>query len=424
MKHVLIVDDALELGRLLQTALTSLEAQLAVAVVPSAEEALLEASRSKIDLLVSDVRLPGMSGMELVRKIRVRHPAMKVIMITGLTEARVEKEAQEVGADYFLRKPLKISVFLENAQECLGLEVTKTAANYAVSASNKNLDKPVSEHTRKSQPLHSEEEKYPEATANTFKKEAAPAAEEPRKKTAPMAPGVIEKHNTGGITSALLERLRSALDAQAVFLLEDRGLVLARAGNLPNSQVENQLIPSILAVMGASGLVSHLLSQRETNFVQFFHGDYFDLVIKPEDRNILVVALKPGQSPLRLALTLEEMQTLQVSHTLSQQVQGKPQVEFAPSTQTQVEGIEEKQSSKPVKAKQPEEVSMGEKIMLDKLEKLVGKEVETGKKEEAESFWADSLDDDQMKPTGPDLISFDQASQLGLTPPDLENKTK
>jgi DNA-binding response OmpR family regulator len=419
MKHVLIVDDALELGRLLQTALISLEAQLAVSVVPSAEEALLEASRSKIDLLVSDVRLPGMSGMELVRKIRARHADMKVIMITGLTEARVEKEAQEVGADYFLRKPLKISVFLENAQECLGLDVTKIAANYAVSISNKNLDKPVVEHTRKSQPPHSEEAKIQEFPANTLN-EIAPAAEEPRKKTGPMAQGLIEKHNTGGITNALLERLRSALDAQAVFLLEDRGQVLVRAGNLPNAQVENQLIPSILAVMGASGLVSHLLSQREANFVEFFHGDYFDLVIKPEDRNILVIALKPGQSPLRLALALEEMQTLQISRALSQQVQNKPQTEFTPPVQTQTEGIEEDQSQKPSKAKHPEEVSAGEKILLDKLEELVGNEAKTGKKEEAESFWADSFDDDQMKPTGSDLISFDQASQLGLTPPDLE----
>ncbi len=68
MKRILIADDALELGRLLQTVFLTLDPKLSIQVVPSAEEALLESSRKPIDLLVSDVRLPGMSGLDLVRK--------------------------------------------------------------------------------------------------------------------------------------------------------------------------------------------------------------------------------------------------------------------------------------------------------------------------------------------------------------------
>jgi CheY-like chemotaxis protein len=56
MKHVLIVDDALDLGRLLQSALATLDIKVKTVVVPSAEEAILEAAHHPIDLLVTDIR--------------------------------------------------------------------------------------------------------------------------------------------------------------------------------------------------------------------------------------------------------------------------------------------------------------------------------------------------------------------------------
>jgi DNA-binding response OmpR family regulator len=434
MKHVLIVDDALELGRLLQTALTSLEAQLAIAVVPSAEEALLEASRSKIDLLVSDVRLPGMSGMDLVRKIRARHPAMKVIMITGLTEPRVEKEAQEIRADFFLRKPLKVSEFLDDAQACLGVEAGELPGAEKAPGAVKPVDKQVKEPARKTLPQQTPEIKAEEITpaySETVTTFPTRGSEEQRRKTAPVTAMMGEKRVTGGFTNAVLERLRSILDAQAVLMLEDRGQIVARVGNLPNAQLENQLIPSILAVMGASGLVSHLLSEREADFVQFFHGDYFDMVIRPVDRNILIVVLKPGQTPLRLALALEEIHTLEgnfnspsASQTTEAPAPPVPAV-FSPTPKT-IEKIESSQPrmSAPVVQKESEPLqrnfSSEEKGLLDELEKLVVKKGDNVKKEDVESFWADTPDDLENKPSGPDLISFDQASQLGLAPPDLE----
>jgi CheY-like chemotaxis protein len=75
MKRVLIVDDALELGRFLQAALKTLRPPVESVLVPSAEEAILESSQTAPDLLVADIRLPGISGLELVRKIRNRTPS-------------------------------------------------------------------------------------------------------------------------------------------------------------------------------------------------------------------------------------------------------------------------------------------------------------------------------------------------------------
>src|SRR5574338_855143 len=111
MKRVLIVDDAIELGRMLKDALKTVYPDLAVSLVPSAEEALLEANRYRVDLLVSDIRLPGMTGLELIRKIRLRQPEIRVILITGLgQDDNLTRRKDEVHPDIFLRKPIGASL--------------------------------------------------------------------------------------------------------------------------------------------------------------------------------------------------------------------------------------------------------------------------------------------------------------------------
>ena len=95
MTHrVLIVDDQREVSRLLRSALETIEQGLDVTEAPSGEEAMLEASRSKIDLLIADYRLPGITGLELMKKIRARHPQAGVIIITGVTDPRARRNHQ------------------------------------------------------------------------------------------------------------------------------------------------------------------------------------------------------------------------------------------------------------------------------------------------------------------------------------------
>ena len=85
---VLLVDDQRDIVRLLHSSLQTLGHELDIIDAPSGEEALLEASLRKIDLLVADYLLPGISGVELMRKIRARNPTLKVIFITGMTERK------------------------------------------------------------------------------------------------------------------------------------------------------------------------------------------------------------------------------------------------------------------------------------------------------------------------------------------------
>src|SRR5512144_554457 len=95
---ILLVDDQRDIVRLLHSTLQTLGHQLDIVDAPSGEEALLEASRRKVDLLVSDYLLPGISGVDLMHKIQVRSPELKVIFISGMTERRVRKEMVNAGA--------------------------------------------------------------------------------------------------------------------------------------------------------------------------------------------------------------------------------------------------------------------------------------------------------------------------------------
>ncbi len=84
---ILLVDDQRDIVRLLHSTLKTLGHQLDIVDAPSGEEALLEASRRKVDLLVSDYLLPGISGVELMRKIKVRNPELKIIFISGWSDS-------------------------------------------------------------------------------------------------------------------------------------------------------------------------------------------------------------------------------------------------------------------------------------------------------------------------------------------------
>src|SRR5512134_3927610 len=118
---VLLVDDQRDIVRLLHSSLQTLGHELDIIDAPSGEEALLESSRRKIDLLVADYLLPGISGVELMHKIRRRYPELKVIFITGMTERKARTEMLNAGAVAMFDKPIPLADFLDAVERSLGL---------------------------------------------------------------------------------------------------------------------------------------------------------------------------------------------------------------------------------------------------------------------------------------------------------------
>lgn len=117
--RALIVEDAVDVRRALKAALELMLPGFTVADVPSAEEGLLEVFRQSVDLLVTDFLLPGMTGFELIERMRVRKPEMKIIVVTGQSDPEYRSRALAWGADAFFQKPLEITEFVDCVRELL-----------------------------------------------------------------------------------------------------------------------------------------------------------------------------------------------------------------------------------------------------------------------------------------------------------------
>jgi len=113
---ILIVDDEAIMRNLLLKILEKEGYQ--ISVVGSAQEALDYIENTKVDLVLSDIRMPGMNGFDLLRKIKAEKPDIAVIMMTGYGDTYTVKEALMNGADEYITKPFKnheISLIVERA---------------------------------------------------------------------------------------------------------------------------------------------------------------------------------------------------------------------------------------------------------------------------------------------------------------------
>lgn len=85
----------------------------------SAIEFLEALSRDARGCIISDVRMPGMDGVELVRALKERHCLMPVILITGHADVTVAVQAMKAGAAEFVQKPFESELILRLVRACL-----------------------------------------------------------------------------------------------------------------------------------------------------------------------------------------------------------------------------------------------------------------------------------------------------------------
>ena len=224
LKRILIVDDARDIGRMYQQALRTAYPRVQVTYVPSAEEAMVEAITYTVDLMVVDIRLPGMSGFDLVRRVRTRQPTVKVIMITGMRlEGDVERQSKEINAAALLRKPVSVADFLEAVKKTLGDEGGEVEEDAKSAQKARVKTAPIQQRP-------------------TDEPASPPTSREPE-------PSLIDS----------LAGLRSSLGALAVLLLDDTGRVTAQAGDGPSSELSALLVPDLMAGLSAAHKVSRLL---------------------------------------------------------------------------------------------------------------------------------------------------------------------
>ena len=116
--RILIVDDEALVCWSLSRALQ--EEGYEVSTVQSGEEALDIMTECKFDLVVTDLRLPQLNGMDLLREIKRRFPQCKVLMISAFGTPKVRDEAMKEGVLQFFDKPFDIKELRESVRFALG----------------------------------------------------------------------------------------------------------------------------------------------------------------------------------------------------------------------------------------------------------------------------------------------------------------
>jgi DNA-binding NtrC family response regulator len=107
---VLLVDDEKEfvesLGERLE--LRNLDAE----VVYDGEQALKAVKEGSHDVMVLDLRMPGINGIEVLRQVKKTKPDMQVVVLTGHGTEKDEKEAKRLGAYAYMKKPVDVDALV------------------------------------------------------------------------------------------------------------------------------------------------------------------------------------------------------------------------------------------------------------------------------------------------------------------------
>lgn len=113
--QVLLVDDEVDF---LETLMKRMKKRnVDITGVKSGEEALSALDLDRVDVVVLDVRMPGMDGIETLREIKRRHPLVEVIMLTGHANIEVAVQGMELGAFDYLMKPMDIDELLYKVED-------------------------------------------------------------------------------------------------------------------------------------------------------------------------------------------------------------------------------------------------------------------------------------------------------------------
>jgi DNA-binding NtrC family response regulator len=112
---VLLVDDEAEFSETLIKRMK--KRNVDITGVRSGEEALQTLDQGPIDVVILDVRMPGMDGIETLRVLKNRHPLIEVIMLTGHASVEVAVQGMEFGAFDYLMKPMQIDDLLYKIQD-------------------------------------------------------------------------------------------------------------------------------------------------------------------------------------------------------------------------------------------------------------------------------------------------------------------
>jgi len=131
LRKVLVVDDDPVVGRSFDRVLSG--KGYAVITAGDGEEALRKLNEEAYDVVFTDIKMPGMSGLEVAEQVKARQPWLPVVIVTGYGTDENEAKAEAAGVSGFLRKPLSPDM-IEGSTEKALLDKAARATPQAVPA--------------------------------------------------------------------------------------------------------------------------------------------------------------------------------------------------------------------------------------------------------------------------------------------------
>ncbi len=133
LRKVLVVDDDPVVGKSFDRVLSG--KGYAVITASNGQEALRKLDAEDYDVVFTDIKMPGMNGIEVAERVKEKRPWLPVVIVTGYGSAENETRAEAAGVSGFLRKPLSPETIEGSAEKaCAERETVPAAAKAAVAA--------------------------------------------------------------------------------------------------------------------------------------------------------------------------------------------------------------------------------------------------------------------------------------------------
>ncbi len=359
--RVLIVDDHQEIRTVLRAALETLDIDLDLLDVPSGEEAIVEVVGTGIDLLIADVGLPGLSGLDLYRKLKATYPDMQVIIITGIEDEQVHQEITDLNPEAYFFKPLKMPEFLNAVRLTMGLDPVEEDAENFIKLTKKFLHKDITDR---------------------------------------------------------IADLRGELGAISILVLEIEGVIAAETGILPDNIYESHVIPTLLKAAAATNRISHYLEKDKPESTWIFSGEKYDLFwssINSDYGMVIITNPVEQNNDLTWVLTTVKLAVEEVGAIISN-LGEKGGKQASQKEEPATPPAKKKASSGPAKADLPKGGSQGNNGSAKNTKKDAPSPEEVDENE-VHKFWkAATLEEEISRIDSPDSLSFEQAQKLGFIP--------
>ena len=111
LANILVVDDSEAICRALRDLLTM--SGYAVRTAPSGERALQILETASMDLVITDLKMSGISGIQLLKKIKEKTPSLPVVILTGFGDMDSVVEAMRSGVADYLKKPFSVNEVIQ-----------------------------------------------------------------------------------------------------------------------------------------------------------------------------------------------------------------------------------------------------------------------------------------------------------------------